>query len=87
MNVAVDIVSDLSLPVVFHRQGAFERRAGAIEGKHPDVRFRSAGFLTFSAIRRSLANRMRGYLEAKFGRAREVDRIQADVASREGFRR
>ncbi len=38
MNVAIDIVSDLVCPVVFHRQSALERRAGASEGKAPGCR-------------------------------------------------
>ena len=81
MNVAVDIVSDLVCPWCFIGKARLKGALALVKEKHPDVQFQINWLPYFlNPDTPKSGESYRGYLEAKFGGAREVDRIQADVA-------
>ena len=81
MNVAVDIVSDLVCPWCFIGKARLKGALALVKEKHPDVEFQISWLPYFlNPDTPKAGESYRGYLEAKFGGAKEVDRIQATVA-------
>ncbi len=81
MNVAVDIVSDLVCPWCFIGKARLKAALALVKEMHPDVEFQINWLPYFLNPETPKAGESyRAYLEAKFGGAKEVDRIQANVA-------
>ena len=81
MNVAIDIVSDLVCPWCFIGKARLKGALALVKEKHPDVEFQISWLPYFlNPDTPKAGESYRGYLESKFGGAKEVDRIQANVA-------
>ena len=81
MNVAVDIVSDLVCPWCFIGKARLKGALALLKEKYPDVQFQINWLPYFlNPDTPKAGESYRAYLEAKFGGAKQVDRIQADVA-------
>lgn len=81
MNVAIDIVSDLVCPWCFIGKARLKGALALVKEKHPDVEFQISWLPYFlNPDTPKAGESYRGYLESKFGGAKEVNRIQANVA-------
>lgn len=81
MNVAIDIVSDLVCPWCFIGKARLKGALALVKEKHPDVEFQINWLPYFlNPDTPKAGESYRAYLETKFGGAKEVDRIQANVA-------
>ena len=81
MNVAIDIVSDLVCPWFFIGKARLKGALALVREKHPDVEFQINWLPYFlNPDTPKAGESYRAYLETKFGGAKEVDRIQANVA-------
>jgi predicted DsbA family dithiol-disulfide isomerase len=86
MNVAIDIVSDLVCPWCFIGKARLKGALALVKEKHPDVEFQINWLPYFlNPDTPKAGESYRGYLESKFGGAKEVDRIQA-LGAQEGTR-
>lgn len=81
MIVAIDVVSDLVCPWCFIGKARLKGALALVKEKHPDVEFQ-VNWLPFflNPDTPKAGESYRAFLEAKFGGAKQVDRIQADVA-------
>lgn len=81
MIVAIDVVSDLVCPWCFIGKARLKGALALVKEKHPDVEFQINWLPYFlNPDTPKAGESYRAYLEAKFGGAKQVDRIQADVA-------
>ena len=81
MNVAIDVVSDLVCPWCFIGKARLKGALVLVTEKHPDVEFQINWLPYFlNPDTPKAGESYRAYLEAKFGGAKQVDRIQSDVA-------
>lgn len=81
MNVAIDIVSDLVCPWCFIGKARLKGALALVKEKHPDVEFQISWLPYFlNPDTPKAGESYRGYLESKFGGAKDADRIQANVA-------
>lgn len=81
MNVAIDVVSDLVCPWCFIGKARLKSALTLVREKYPDVAFQISWLPYFlNPDTPPAGESYRAYLEAKFGGAKQVDRIQADVA-------
>lgn len=81
MNVAIDIVSDFVCPWCFIGKARLKSAVAQVLEQHPDVRFQFNWLPYFlNPDTPPAGESYRAYLEAKFGGARQVDQIQANVA-------
>lgn len=82
MNVAIDIVSDFVCPWCFIGKARLASAVELVREKHPQTRFQFNWLPYFLNPDTPLAGEpYRAYLEAKFGGARAVDRMQESVAN------
>lgn len=82
MIVAIDVVSDLVCPWCFIGKARLQTALELVGEKHPDTQFQINWLPYFLNPDTPPAGEpYRAYLEAKFGGAAEVDRIQANVAA------
>ena len=82
MNVAIDVVSDLVCPWCFIGKHRLTSAVKQVQEKFPDVRFQFNWLPFFlNPDTPPQGESYRAFLEAKFGGAKQVDRIQADVAN------
>lgn len=81
MTVDIDVVSDFVCPWCFIGKSRLKGALALVQEKHPAARFRLNWLPYFLNPDTPPAGEpYRAFLEAKFGGAREVDRIQANVA-------
>lgn len=81
MIVAIDVVSDLVCPWCFIGKARLKGALALVKAKHPDVEFQVNWLPYFlNPDTPKAGESYRASLEAKFGGAKQVDRIQADVA-------
>jgi len=81
MNVAIDIVSDLVCPWCFIGKYRLAQAVALVQAKHPETRFQFNWLPYFLNPDTPLAGEpYRAFLEAKFGGATQVARLQMDVA-------
>lgn len=81
MNVAIDIVSDFVCPWCFIGKARLATAITLVQEKHPQTRFQLNWLPYFLEPDAPLAGApYRAYLEAKFGGARQVAKIHAQVA-------
>jgi len=81
MNVAVEVVSDLVCPWCFIGKARLKGALALVKEKYPETQFQVSWLPYFlNPDTPPAGESYRAYLEAKFGGARQVDRIQADVA-------
>ena len=81
MNFAIDIVSDFVCPWCFIGKSRLKSAVALVLEKHPEVRFQFNWLPYFLDPNTPAAGESyRAYLEAKFGGAKQVDKIQMSVA-------
>ena len=81
MNVAIDVVSDLVCPWCFIGKHRLASAVKQVQKKFPEVCFQFNWLPFFlNPDTPPQGESYRAFLEAKFGGAKQVDRIQADVA-------
>lgn len=81
MNLAIDIVSDFVCPWCFIGKARLKSAIALVQEKHPDARFQLNWLPYFlNPDTPPAGESYRAFLEAKFGGAKQVDRIQANVA-------
>lgn len=81
MNVAVEVVSDLVCPWCFIGKARLKGALALVKEKYPETQFQVSWLPYFlNPDTPPAGESYRAYLEAKFGGAKQVDRIQADVA-------
>ncbi|MFT3850620.1 MAG: DsbA family oxidoreductase [Propionivibrio sp.] len=82
MNVAIDIVSDLVCPWCFIGKARLKGALALVKETHPDAEFQINWLPYFlNPDTPKAGESYLAYLEAKFGGAKQVNRIQADVAA------
>ena len=81
MNVAIDVVSDLVCPWCFIGKRRLAGAVKQVQEKFPDARFQFNWLPFFLNPDTALQGEpYRASLEEKFGGAKQVDKVQADVA-------
>lgn len=81
MNVAIDIVSDLVCPWCFIGKHRLAQAVALVQAKHPETRFQFNWLPYFLNPDTPLAGEpYRAFLEAKFGGATQVAKLQMEVA-------
>jgi predicted DsbA family dithiol-disulfide isomerase len=81
MNIAIDVVSDFVCPWCFIGKSRLKNAIELVGEKHPDARFQINWLPYFlNPDTPSAGEPYRPFLEAKFGGARQVDRMQQQVA-------
>ena len=81
MNIAIDIVSDFVCPWCFIGKARLKSAMALVLEKHPDVRFQLNWLPYFlNPDTPPAGESYRAYLEAKFGGAKQVDKLQMNVA-------
>ena len=81
MNVSIDIVSDFVCPWCFIGKARLKSAVAQVQEKHPDVRFQFNWLPYFlNPDTPPAGESYRAFLETKFGGAKQVDKIQMNVA-------
>ena len=81
MNVAIDIVSDLVCPWCFIGKHRLASAVKLVQEKYPETRFQFNWLPYFLNPDTPVQGKpYRAFLDAKFGGAKQVDKIQRDVA-------
>ena len=81
MNVAIDLVSDFVCPWCFIGRARLKDALPLVLEKHPDARFQISWLPFFLNPQTPAAGEpYRAFLEAKFGGAQRVDKLQQEIA-------